>query len=111
MALMPPVSAMSGTIGPSLAASARLIFCADLGRAGEGHAGDARIVDQRRADRAVARDEIERIDRNARRVHELHRLEGDERRLLGRLGDDGVAGGERRGDLAVKRSPAENSTG
>ena len=28
MALMPPVSAMSGTIGPSLPASVRLIFCA-----------------------------------------------------------------------------------
>ena len=100
MALMPPVSAISGTIGPSFAASARLIFCADLGRAGEGDAGDARIVDQRRADRAVARHEIERIDRNAGRVQELHRLEGDERRLLGGLGDDGIAGGERRGDLA-----------
>ena len=36
---------------------------ADLGRAGEGDAGDARIVDQRRADRAVAGDEMERVRR------------------------------------------------
>ena len=54
MALMPPVSAISGTIGPSLAASARLIALRDLGRAGEGDAGDARIGDERRADLAVA---------------------------------------------------------
>ena len=55
MALMPPVSAISGTIGPSLAASARLIARADLGRAGEGDARHARIGDERRADLAVAR--------------------------------------------------------
>ena len=42
MALMPPVSAISGTIGPSFAASARLIGVADFGRAGEGDARDAR---------------------------------------------------------------------
>ncbi len=49
MALMPPVSAISGTIGPSLAASARLMAWPDFGRAGEGNAGDARIGHQRRA--------------------------------------------------------------
>ena len=43
---------------------------------------------------------LQRVDRDARLVQELHRLEGDERRLLGRLGDDGIAGGERGGDLA-----------
>ena len=38
--------------------------------------------------------------RHAGLVQELHRLEGDERRLLGGLGDDRIAGRERRGDLA-----------
>ncbi len=42
MALMPPVSAISGTIGPSLAASVRLMTAGDLGRAGEGDAGNTR---------------------------------------------------------------------
>ena len=57
MALMPPVSAISGTIGPSLAASARLMARRDFGRAGEGNAGNARVCNQRGADFAVAGDE------------------------------------------------------
>ena len=47
IAFWPPVSAISGTIGPSLAASARLIAQAVVGRAGERDAGDARDRDQR----------------------------------------------------------------
>ena len=100
MALMPPVSAISGTIGPSLAASARLMARADLGRAGEGDAGDARVGDQRRADLAVARHEMQRARRHAGLVQQAHRFGRDQRRLLGGLGHHRIAGGERGRDLA-----------
>ena len=73
MALMPPVSAISGTIGPSLAASARLIAPGRLGRAGEGDAGDVRVADEPRADRAVAGDEVQRGGGHARLVQRAAR--------------------------------------
>ena len=60
----------------------------------------ARIGDQRRADLARAGQELQRVARNARLVQHAHRLRGDERRLLGRLGEHRIAGGERGGDLA-----------
>ena len=100
MALMPPVSAISGTIGASFAASVRLIEARHLGRAGEGDAGDARIGGERGADLAVARHEMQRLDRHAGGVQDAHGLRRDQRRLLGRLGDHGIAGGERGAHLA-----------
>ena len=39
------------------------------------------------------------IDRNAGLMQKLHRFEGDERSLLGRLGDHCIAGGQRGGNL------------
>ena len=100
IALMPPVSAISGTIGPSLAASVAVDRARDLGRAGEDDAGDVGMGDQRRADAAVAGDEMQRARRDAGLVQQGDGLGRDQRRLLGGLGDDAVAGHQRRGDLA-----------
>ena len=102
IALMPPVSAISGTIGAVLGGERAVDRARHLGRAGEGDAGDARIGDQRRADLAVAGHEMQRARRNAGLVQQAHGLGGDQRRLLGRLGHHGVAGGERGRDLAEK---------
>ena len=102
MALMPPVSAISGTIGPSFAASARLMVCADFGRAGEDDAGSVGIGDENSTGRAVAGNKMQRGRRNAGLVQQLNRAGGNQRRLLGRLGDNGVAGGKRRCHLAEK---------
>ena len=60
MALMPPVSAISGTIGPSFAGERPVDLLRHLGRAGEDDAGDPRIGDEGGADRTVARNELER---------------------------------------------------
>ena len=73
---------------------------ADFGRAGEGDAGDARIGDKARADVAVAGNEMQRARRHAGFVQQRNGERGDQRRLLGRLGDDGIAGDERGGHLA-----------
>ena len=54
-----------------------------------------------RADRlAVAGQQMQHVAGNAGLVQQPHRGGGDQRRLLGRLGDHGIAGGERRRDLA-----------
>ena len=45
---------------------------------------------------------MQRGDRDAGLVQQRNRARGDERRLLGRLGDNGVAGHERRAHLAEK---------
>ena len=54
----------------------------------------------RAADRAVAGQELQRLARHAGLVQQRDGLGGDQRRLLGRLGDHRVAGGQRGGDLA-----------
>ena len=73
-----------------------------LGRAGEGDAGDARIGDQRARRPRRRRPAADAARRRARRPACSSRTaaRGDQRRLLGRLGDHGVAGGQRRRDLA-----------
>ena len=58
------------------------------------------IGDQRRADLAGAGQELQGCRRDAGLVQHAHGLGGDQRRLLGRLGQHRVAGGKRRGDLA-----------
>ena len=73
---------------------------ADLGRTGERDAGDARIGHEARADRAVAGNEMQRGRRHAGVVQQPDRERGDQRRLLGRLRDHGIAGGERGDHLA-----------
>ena len=101
MALSPPVSAISMASGAAVSASCRSIALATVGRAGEADAGDARIGGQRRADRrAVARQQLQHVVRHAGLVQQRDGAGGDQRRLLGRLGEHGVAGDERGGDLA-----------
>ena len=72
----------------------------DRRRTGEHHALHPRVGDDSPSDLAGARQERERLWRNARRVQNSDRLGGDQRRLLGGFGDHRIAGGERRGDLA-----------
>ncbi len=72
----------------------------DLGRAGEHHAGDIGMRRQHRADRAVAGHELQRRGRDAGLMQQPDGLGRDQRRLLGRLGDHGIAGHQRRRDLA-----------
>ena len=69
-----------------------------LGRAGEGDAGDARIGDQRRADRRRRRPAADAARRPGTPAWCSRRTaaRGDQRRLLGRLGDHRIAGGQRR---------------
>ena len=52
------------------------------------------------ADRAVAGNEMQRARRHAGFVQQRDRKRSDQRRLLGRLGDDGIAGDQRGGHLA-----------
>ena len=89
-------------VGIEPCASCRLIELRHLGRAGEHHAGDradwptsARRRPRRRRAGAAA-------PRAARRPRAAARTAcgGDQRRLLGRLGDHRVAGGQRGRDLA-----------
>jgi hypothetical protein len=101
-AFWPPVSAISGIGGRRAQALGKLALdqARDRGRAGEHHAADTRIRDQRRADSRRARQELQRRFRHAGFVQQAHGGRGDQRRLLGRLGEHRVAGGERRGHLA-----------
>ena len=73
-----------------------------LGRAGEHHARDIGMCRQHRADRAVAGHELQRRGGNTGLMQQLDRLGRDQECLLGRLGHHGVAGHQRRGDLAEK---------
>ncbi|GAV34483.1 hypothetical protein ROTAS13_02150 [Roseomonas sp. TAS13] len=70
-----------------------------LGGAGEHHAVDTRIRDQRRAHLAVAGQELQHPGGNSGLVQDGHGLRGDQRRFLRRLGDHRIARGERRRDL------------
>ena len=64
----------------------------DLRRAGEDHAGHVLVLDEARADAPVAGHEVKRGLRHAGLVQDAHGEIGDQRRLLGRLGDDRIAG-------------------
>ena len=72
----------------------------DFGRPGEQDAGRARVGDQRCADGSVAGQQLQRAGRHAAVVQQRDGRRGDERRFLGRFGDDDVAGCERRCHLA-----------
>ena len=72
-----------------------------VGAAGEGDAGQHGMGEQRRADGlASPRQEVQDSRGSPAGVEQPHRLGGDQRRLLGRLGQHRVAGRQRRGDLA-----------
>ena len=100
IAFWPPVSATS-TASSARSASVRLIALRHRGRAGEQDAGDARIGDQRRADRLAAPgQQLQRGRRHAGAMEEAHGGGGDQRRLLGGLGEHRIAGRQRGADLA-----------
>ena len=72
-----------------------------LGGAGYRDAGDARVARERTADGAApARQQMQGLVGHPGLVHQAHGTRGDEGRRLGRLGEDGVAGGQRRRHLA-----------
>ena len=105
IAFWPPVSAISGTgraVGVDAAGEAVLQQPRDFGRAGEqrrparARRRPAPRRPSRRGPAAAAAHGAERRPRAAR----AHHLGGDQRRLLGGLGEHRVAGGERGGDLA-----------
>ena len=73
-----------------------------FGRAGEDDAGDVGMRDQRGADLAVALHEMQRGGRHAGFMQQLHGFRRDQRRLLGGLRHHGIAGHQRRRDLAQK---------
>ena len=68
--------------------------------ASKNDAGRQRISNERGANGAIARRELQHILRNVGFAQELDRHGGDERRLLGGLGDDAVSRHQRRCDLA-----------
>ena len=99
---LPPSSAVNGTM---LRAAAAPMRRAGLGRAGERHAPDQRVRDQRGARLlADALDDVEDARRQARLVGQLGEQRARERRPLGRLEDDRAAGGERRAPSSRSRA-------
>ena len=102
IAFSPPVSAMKGTMRAVARGERAVDGARRRGRAGEGDAATRGSATSARADGlAAARHERERIGGQCRpRAAAAPRANGDERRLLRGLGDHGIAGGERRGDLA-----------
>ena len=101
IAFWPPVSAMNGMIGPSRSASVRLIIRAvsvepvKTTPASSGCAVSVPPTDPARAGR-----ELDDVLGNPGLVHQLDRQRADQRRLPGRLGDYGIARGQRRRDQA-----------
>ena len=100
IALTPPVSAISVASAPVARRERRVDRARRLDGARERDARDARVAEQRLADRAaVAGQELQRAGRDAGLLEQRDGARRNERALLGRLRDDGVAGRERRGDL------------
>ena len=99
-AFCPPVSAISMAIGASRAASARLIARAVSVEPVKATPAMRGSRGQRGADLAVAGRELEHVVGNAGLVAQPDRQRGDQRGLLGGLGDHRVARGERGGGHA-----------
>ena len=103
IALRPPVSAMRGTGAPRRVrrpASSFSISRATGVEPVKTTPWTRAIGDQRRADFAGAGHELQRVGRDARFMQDAHGFRGDQRRLLGGLGDHRIARRERGGDLA-----------
>ena len=83
---------------------------ADAGRAGEGDAVDVHVQRERLARRlAEARHDVQHALRKARFHRELRDAKRRERRLLGGLQHDGIAGRERRARASSRPSAAGSS--
>ncbi len=81
---------------------------ADLGRAGEGDHVHIHVAAERLAGGlAIAGQDIEHAVGQAGLGGELGDADGGQRRLLGRLEDDGIAGGKRRTDLPAGHEQRE----
>ena len=103
IAFCPPVSAISTGGRPSALsrwASCRLIDCATSVEPVNTTPATAGLPTSRATDLAVARQELQRRARHARLVQQRHGERGDQRRLLGRLGDHRIARRQRARDLA-----------
>ena len=97
---LPPISDTTRLTWPwpsGVSAAARRISRPTGARAGERDHVDARVADERRADLAEAGQERQRLARHARLVQGVHERAGARRRLLGRLQDRRVPGGQRGG--------------
>ena len=80
---------------------------ADLGRAGEGDLVDVRVRDERPAGLAGAGDDVDDAGRQVGLLADLGEQQRGQRRGLGRLEHDRVAGGERRRDLPRQHQQRE----
>ena len=110
MALSPPVSAISGAPGARVSAIFRLMtWAVSVEPVKQTPAMRGSDVIGPPTRRAIARQQLHRAPGYAGLVHQPDRPCGDQRRLLGGLGDDRVAGGQRAEDLAGERSPAGSS--
>ena len=72
----------------------------DLGRSGEDDTGDVRLRHQRRANASVAGHQMQRRSGHAGLMQQANGRRRNPRRLFGGLGNDRIAGHQRRRDLA-----------
>ena len=100
IALMPPVSAISGTIGPSLAASARLIVRATSVEPVKTTPAISGCATSAPPIRPSPAHQMQRRRRHAGFMQQLDGFSRNQRRLLGRLRDDRIARHQGRRDLA-----------
>ena len=101
IALRPPVSAISMASGAAVSASCRSIsFATSVEPVKQTPAMRGSAVSGAPTDGAVARQQLQHVCRHAGLVQQRHRSRGDQRRLLGRLGEHRVAGDQRGRDLA-----------
>ena len=89
------------------AGDAALDQLADLGRARERDLVDALVLDQRLPDRRPAGDDVDDAGRQVALGDDLGQRERGQRRRLGGLEHDGVAGRERRRDLPGRHQQRE----
>src|SRR5690606_25678411 len=68
-------------------------------RSGKRDALNARVLDERFAELATSRHEMQSLARHTSLVQQLDHEEARDRRLIGRLGNDRISGSERGGDL------------
>ena len=112
------IGASSKTMLAALPPSSRVTFLsvpatdlrdrpADLGRAGERDLVDVRVLDQRAAGLAGAGDDVDHARRQVGLLADLGEQQRGQRRGLGRLEHDRVAGGQRRRDLPGQHEQRE----
>ena len=101
---MPPVSAISGTMGPVFSASARLMARPTSVEPVKATPATLALATSNSPTAPSPGTRCSALAGYAGLVHDLYRKRSDQRRLFGRLGDDGIAGHERGAHLAEKDS-------